>query len=107
MRWSGHADAQMLEWCVVSHSSVLTAQAILIGERASLIEFPSLLLPPGVSHGSVVDIRVLRNESEEQKQRKDFDALQEKILDAYGKASPSGALRASVLLTTSARAAAA
>lgn len=64
-------------------------QAILIGHRASLIEFPSLLLPPGVTHGSVVDIRVLRNEEQERQQREHFDALQTKILEQYGTKSPS------------------
>ena len=65
-------------------------QAILIGERASLIEFPSLLLPPGVTHGSVVDIRVLRNESEEKKQQDGFIDLQEQIYAEYGVNTPTG-----------------
>lgn len=62
--------------------------AILIGPRASLIEFPSLLLPPGVGGGSVVNIRVTRNESEEERTRKAFVDLQEKILNAYGSTKP-------------------
>lgn len=63
--------------------------AILIGDRASLIEFPSLLLPPGVKHGSVVDIRVLRNEDEERRQQDEFNELQELIYNEYGVATPS------------------
>ncbi len=64
--------------------------AILIGERASLIEFPSLLLPPGVGSGSVVNIRVHRNEDEEKRQRDEFEALQNDILDSFGKVGPQG-----------------
>ncbi|EPQ30382.1 uncharacterized protein PFL1_01908 [Pseudozyma flocculosa PF-1] len=62
--------------------------AILIGERASLIEFPSLLLPPGVSSGSVVNIRVLRNQDEEKRQKSEFDQLQEDILSTFGTEAP-------------------
>lgn len=64
-------------------------QAILIGERASLIEFPSVLLPRGVALGSVVDIRVTRNESEEQRKREEFVGLQDDILQLYGVNSPA------------------
>ncbi|WFC96957.1 Chitin synthase, class 5 [Malassezia brasiliensis] len=63
--------------------------AILIGERASLIEFPALLLPHGVQVGSVVDIRVTRNDAEEQQQREAFVALQDDILQMYGINSPA------------------
>ncbi|CCF52416.1 hypothetical protein NDA11_005944 [Ustilago hordei] len=62
--------------------------AILIGEKASLIEFPSLLLPPGVSSGSVVNIRVMRNDQQERRQKADFDQLQEDILHTFGQQSP-------------------
>lgn len=67
----------------------LLIQAILIGERASLIEFPALLLPQGVTLGSVVDIRVTRNDGEEQKHREEFVALQDDILQMYGINSPA------------------
>lgn len=62
--------------------------AILIGDKASLIEFPSLLLPPGVSSGSVVNIRVLRNDQQERRQKDEFDQLQEDILHTFGQQSP-------------------
>ncbi|KAK0546441.1 Chitin synthase, class 5 [Tilletia horrida] len=62
--------------------------AILIGERASLIEFPSILLPQGVTSGSVVNIRVHRNEAEEERQRTEFEQLQEDILSTFGRESP-------------------
>lgn len=63
--------------------------AILIGEHASLIEFPSVLLPRGLTHGSVVDIRVTRNEAQEQEKRESFIGLQDEILQMYGVNSPS------------------
>lgn len=53
-----------------------------------MIEFPSLLLPPGVSSGSVVNIRVNRNQPEEKRQRDEFAQLQEEILDTFGRESP-------------------
>ncbi|KAJ1026756.1 hypothetical protein NDA16_002053 [Ustilago loliicola] len=62
--------------------------AILIGDKASLIEFPSLLLPPGVSSGSVVNIRVMRNDQQEQRQKDEFDQLQDDILHTFGHQSP-------------------
>ncbi|ELU45697.1 fibronectin type III/BRCA1 domain-containing protein [Rhizoctonia solani AG-1 IA] len=58
--------------------------AILIGERAHLIEFPSLLLPPGVTSGSIVNISVNRNVAEEKRQQKEFWELQDSILETFG-----------------------
>ncbi|KAI1792524.1 hypothetical protein LXA43DRAFT_1093492 [Ganoderma leucocontextum] len=63
--------------------------AILLGERAHLIEFPSLLLPPGVSTGSIVNISVQRNVTEEKKRENEFWGLQNDILDAYGTDTPA------------------
>ncbi|KIO30908.1 hypothetical protein M407DRAFT_68704 [Tulasnella calospora MUT 4182] len=63
--------------------------AILIGERAHLIEFPSLLLPPGVSSGSIVNIAVHRNVAEEKKQKREFWELQDKIFETFGLESPA------------------
>lgn len=54
----------------------------------SQIEFPSLLLPQGVTSGSVVNIRVLRNHHEEQRQRHEFVQLQEDILSTFGVSAP-------------------
>lgn len=61
---------------------------ILIGERAHLIEFPSLLLPPGVSSGSIVNIAVHRNTVEEKRQRREFWELQDQILETFGVKTP-------------------
>jgi chitin biosynthesis protein CHS5 len=59
-----------------------------LGERAHLIEFPSLLLPPGVKAGSIVNISVNQNVAEEKKRDNEFWALQNDILDTYGKTMP-------------------
>ncbi|KAK7682801.1 hypothetical protein QCA50_014185 [Cerrena zonata] len=62
--------------------------AILLGERAHLIEFPSLLLPPGATTGSIVNISVTRNVTEEKKRDNDFWDLQNDILTNYGVKTP-------------------
>ncbi|KAI9062152.1 hypothetical protein FKP32DRAFT_1593721 [Trametes sanguinea] len=62
--------------------------AILLGERAHLIEFPSLLLPPGVTTGSIVNISVQRNVPEEKKRESDFWNLQSQILEEFGTSTP-------------------
>lgn len=64
--------------------------AILIGERASQIEFPSLLLPYECTTGSVVRISVARNQAEEIRKKRDFTALQDQILQTYGREAPKG-----------------
>lgn len=53
------------------------------------IEFPSILLPPSISSGSIVDITVSRNYASETTAHKTFQALQSSILAAYGQHSPS------------------
>ncbi|GAV99624.1 chitin biosynthesis protein [Lentinula edodes] len=58
--------------------------AILLGERAHLIEFPSILLPPGATAGSIVNIAVHQNHAEEKRRDGEFWALQKEISDAYG-----------------------
>ncbi|KAI0089359.1 hypothetical protein BDY19DRAFT_889851 [Irpex rosettiformis] len=58
--------------------------AILLGERAHLIEFPSLLLPPGATTGSIVNISVQQNHAEEKKRDTEFWNLQNDILAEYG-----------------------
>ncbi|KAI0739261.1 hypothetical protein C8Q80DRAFT_1204980 [Daedaleopsis nitida] len=74
-----------LDMAVSQESFMFT---ILLGERAHLIEFPSLLLPPGVSTGSIVNISVQRNVTEEKKRENDFWNLQSEILDAFGTQVP-------------------
>ncbi|KAL8972474.1 MAG: hypothetical protein Q9183_000529 [Haloplaca sp. 2 TL-2023] len=63
--------------------------AVLLTEDKRLIEFPSILLPPSISSGSIVDITVARNTESETTAQKSFHALQTEILSAYGQRSPS------------------
>ncbi|KIK66655.1 hypothetical protein GYMLUDRAFT_909467 [Collybiopsis luxurians FD-317 M1] len=58
--------------------------AILLGERAHLIEFPSILLPPGATAGSIVNIAVHQNHAAEKRRDAEFWALQQDILDEFG-----------------------
>ncbi|KAH6912482.1 fibronectin type III/BRCA1 domain-containing protein [Coprinopsis sp. MPI-PUGE-AT-0042] len=62
--------------------------AILLGERAHLIEFPSILLPPGATTGSIVNIAVHQNRAEEKRRDAEFWELQDDILKEYGVNSP-------------------
>ena len=62
--------------------------AILLGERAHLIEFPSLLLPPGATAGSIVNISVTQNLEAERVRDAAFWKLQDEILDLFGKEHP-------------------
>lgn len=64
--------------------------AILIGDRASQIEFPSLLLPQECTTGSVVKISVSRNIKEEQRKKREFDYLQDSVLEMFGMKAPVG-----------------
>ncbi|KAG8815386.1 Chitin synthase, class 5 [Serendipita sp. 401] len=63
--------------------------AILIGSRAHLIEFPSILLPEGVTVGSIVNIDVQRNVTEEEQQKAAFWRLQNDIYMMYGINTPA------------------
>ncbi|KAG1823977.1 uncharacterized protein BJ212DRAFT_1327525 [Suillus subaureus] len=62
--------------------------AILLGDRAHLIEFPSVLLPPGATTGSIVNIAVHQNVAQERKRDHEFWSLQEDILETFGSHSP-------------------
>ncbi|KAF7299837.1 Chitin biosynthesis protein [Mycena chlorophos] len=62
--------------------------AILLGERAHLIEFPSVLLPPGATTGSIVNIAVHQNLAEEKRRDAEFWSLQDQIMDEFGKKGP-------------------
>ncbi|ORX61507.1 BRCT domain-containing protein [Hesseltinella vesiculosa] len=62
--------------------------AILLTEDHHLIEFPSLLLPKGVASGSIVNISVNRNISEEERKMQEFWDLQNTIVQRFGEAGP-------------------
>jgi chitin biosynthesis protein CHS5 len=61
---------------------------ILLGERAHLIEFPSILLPHGATTGSIVNIAVHQNIAEERRRDAEFWQLQDEVLQAFGKNIP-------------------
>ncbi|KAF2422096.1 BRCT domain-containing protein, partial [Tothia fuscella] len=56
---------------------------------SSIIEFPSILLPPDISSGSIVDINVSRNHTSEAASHKQFTSLQTTIYQTFGLHSPS------------------
>ena len=60
----------------------------MLTEDHHLIEFPSLLLPKGVTSGSIVNIAVSRNIPEEERKMKEFWELQEAILATFGQDEP-------------------
>lgn len=53
------------------------------------IEFPSILLPPNISSGSIVDITVARNLVSENKSQNAFHALQDAIYQSFGASEPA------------------
>ncbi|WPG97624.1 hypothetical protein R9X50_00040400 [Acrodontium crateriforme] len=63
--------------------------AVLLTEDKRLIEFPSILLPPDIHSGSIVDINVARNQHAELVAEQKFLALQSDIFDTFGTRSPS------------------
>ncbi|KAH7028596.1 hypothetical protein B0J12DRAFT_583963 [Macrophomina phaseolina] len=62
--------------------------AVLLTEDKRLIEFPSILLPPDISSGSIVDITVARNYQSEQASQQAFQQLQSKIYQTFGTRTP-------------------
>ncbi|CZR51548.1 probable chitin biosynthesis protein CHS5 [Phialocephala subalpina] len=63
--------------------------AVLLTQDKRLIEFPSILLPPNISSGSIVDITVARNITSEQKSQAAFHALQDAIYSSFGESEPA------------------
>ncbi|KAF2721743.1 hypothetical protein K431DRAFT_284666 [Polychaeton citri CBS 116435] len=63
--------------------------AVLLTEDKRLIEFPSILLPPDIHSGSIVDIDVTRNARAEEIAESKFNQLQADILNTFGTRSPS------------------
>ncbi|CAK7209320.1 hypothetical protein SCUCBS95973_000399 [Sporothrix curviconia] len=57
---------------------------VLLTQDKRLIEFPSILLPPNISSGSIVDIAVSRNRASEQAAKDGFAALQNRIYETFG-----------------------
>ncbi|KAI9777584.1 MAG: Chitin synthase, class 5 [Peltula sp. TS41687] len=63
--------------------------AVLLTQDKRVIEFPSILLPPAISSGSIVDISVSRNLSSEASSLAAFTSLQNEIFTTFGQHSPS------------------
>ncbi|KAH7122370.1 hypothetical protein B0J11DRAFT_531314 [Dendryphion nanum] len=63
--------------------------AVLLTEDKRLIEFPSILLPPDISSGSIVDITVARNHKSESEAASAFHQLQSNIFRTFGQHTPS------------------
>jgi len=53
------------------------------------IEFPSILLPPDIVSGSIVDVDVSRNLTAETKATSAFNKIQSQILNSFGSEAPS------------------
>ncbi|KAL1882081.1 hypothetical protein VTK73DRAFT_2490 [Phialemonium thermophilum] len=62
---------------------------VLLTPDKRLIEFPSILLPPNITSGSIVDITVARNTASEAAAEQAFRALQDRIFASFGAATPS------------------
>ncbi|KAI2469725.1 hypothetical protein F4781DRAFT_207961 [Annulohypoxylon bovei var. microspora] len=62
---------------------------VLLTPDKRLIEFPSILLPPNIVSGSIVDITVARNNESEAKADARFSALQDQIFASFGASQPT------------------
>ncbi|KAK7426814.1 hypothetical protein QQZ08_006715 [Neonectria magnoliae] len=61
---------------------------VLLTPDKRLIEFPSILLPPNISSGSIVDIAVSQNATKEAAADRSFRALQDHIYASFGDGEP-------------------
>jgi len=62
--------------------------ALLLTKDHHIIEFPTILLPDGISTGSIVKITCERDFKGEEKEKEQFEALQETIYETFGKHEP-------------------
>ncbi|KAI1339308.1 BRCA1 C terminus domain-containing protein [Xylariaceae sp. FL0016] len=62
---------------------------VLLTPDKRLIEFPSILLPPNIVSGSIVDITVARNHASESSCDSAFSTLQDKIFSSFGASEPA------------------
>ncbi|KAL7920027.1 chitin biosynthesis protein [Trichoderma austrokoningii] len=62
---------------------------VLLTPDKRLIEFPSILLPPNISSGSIVDITVGRNTAKEAVAEDKFRSLQDRIFQSFGASEPA------------------
>jgi hypothetical protein len=62
--------------------------ALLLTKDHHLIEFPTILLPDGISAGSIVKLNCERDLVQEKAEREKFEQLQEEIFEIFGKHEP-------------------
>ncbi|KAK9443038.1 brct [Metarhizium brunneum] len=62
---------------------------VLLTPDKRLIEFPSILLPPNISSGSIVDITVSQNNEKESLEEQKFRDLQDRIYQSFGASEPA------------------
>ncbi|GME68483.1 unnamed protein product [[Candida] boidinii] len=62
--------------------------ALLLTKDHHLIEFPTILLPDGISQGSIVKLVCERDLQQEEIEDKNFERLQEEIFNTFGKNGP-------------------
>ncbi|KAG8671526.1 hypothetical protein FPOAC2_04870 [Fusarium poae] len=62
---------------------------VLLTPDKRLIEFPSILLPPNISSGSIVDINVSQNATKEATADRAFRTLQDNIYNSFGASEPA------------------
>ncbi|ORZ40185.1 hypothetical protein BCR44DRAFT_1424576 [Catenaria anguillulae PL171] len=62
--------------------------AILLTGDHHILEFPTLLLPPDIATGSIIDVSVSRNARAESESLLEFSQLQDSILAELGDADP-------------------
>ncbi|GME79803.1 unnamed protein product [[Candida] boidinii] len=62
--------------------------ALLLTKDHHLIEFPTILLPDGISQGSIVKLVCERDFQQEEIEDKNFERLQEEIFNTFGKNGP-------------------
>ncbi|KAJ1567031.1 Chitin synthase, class 5 [Nowakowskiella sp. JEL0078] len=75
--------------------------AILLSPGHHLIEFPSTILPEGITTGSIVNVTIERNFEEERRQRDEFFALQEEIFNSFSSQPEVPAIRCKASTQTS------
>ncbi|GME74670.1 unnamed protein product [Ambrosiozyma monospora] len=63
--------------------------ALLLTKDHHLIEFPTILLPDGISTGSIVKINCDRDFKQEEYEDAQFEKLQEEIYETFGKNEPA------------------
>ncbi|CDK26922.1 unnamed protein product [Kuraishia capsulata CBS 1993] len=66
--------------------------ALLLTKDHHLIEFPTILLPDGISAGSIVKINCDRDIEQEIKDKEIFDCIQDEIYNTFGKSLPQAPL---------------